>query len=278
MNSQAEMYIGNAEQLTLFSEALPASPSALRDAAELLVTNVISGRLSCGLYAKLDQDGLWRKIRQGFSQLKDSLAMSASGLRGSSSGRSCARLPRWGIAVDGVCGVPVTWVRRTNGKGCSSWPTVKASDGYHGGPNSRGSKGNPDLCAAVLWATPAAQDGKNATLPQSQADRDTLPGHVISNLWATPNVPNGGRVNPPEMSPTGRMPDGSKRQVGLEEQVKTAGRLSGYCLNADWTEQLMGLPIGFTGPYGRPDVVVINTRGSRRASSPAGRRRDGPNG
>ncbi len=39
-------------------------------------------------------------------------------------------------------------------------------------------------------------------------------------LWQTPNVPNGGRVNPINMSPTGKMPNGKKRQVGLEHQVK----------------------------------------------------------
>lgn len=40
------------------------------------------------------------------------------------------------------------------------------------------------------------------------------------SLWQTPNVPNGGRVNPPDMTPTGMMPDGRKRQVGLEHQVR----------------------------------------------------------
>jgi DNA (cytosine-5)-methyltransferase 1 len=39
-------------------------------------------------------------------------------------------------------------------------------------------------------------------------------------MWLTPNVPNGGRVNPADMSPTGKMPDGTKRQVGLENQAK----------------------------------------------------------
>lgn len=43
-----------------------------------------------------------------------------------------------------------------------------------------------------------------------------------SLLWQTPNVPNGGRVNPPDMTETGKMPDGRKRQVGLEHQVKMA--------------------------------------------------------
>jgi len=31
------------------------------------------------------------------------------------------------------------------------------------------------------WATPAAQDGKNSTLPPSQGVRDTLPGNVIAS-------------------------------------------------------------------------------------------------
>jgi hypothetical protein len=39
-------------------------------------------------------------------------------------------------------------------------------------------------------------------------------------LWPTPNVPNGGRVNPPGTSPTGMAPDGSKKQIGLENAVK----------------------------------------------------------
>ena len=45
-----------------------------------------------------------------------------------------------------------------------------------------------------------------------------------SSLWHTPNVPNGGRVNPPEMSPTGKLPNGKKRQVGLEHQVRMVER------------------------------------------------------
>ena len=68
-------------------------------------------------------------------------------------------------------------------------PTVTATVGEKGGPNQRDSSGRPGL-------------------------------QMAAQLWQTPNAPNGGRVNPPEMSPTGMMPDGSKRQVGLEHQVK----------------------------------------------------------
>lgn len=49
-------------------------------------------------------------------------------------------------------------------------------------------------------------------------------GETASPLWHTPNVPNGGRVSSLEMSPTGKMPDGKKRQVGLEHQVRMVER------------------------------------------------------
>jgi hypothetical protein len=57
------------------------------------------------------------------------------------------------------------------------WPTPKAQNasgaGIHG-------EGGLDLQTATkLWATPAAQDSKNATLPQSQAGRDSLPGDML---------------------------------------------------------------------------------------------------
>ena len=68
------------------------------------------------------------------------------------------------------------------------FPTPTASMAEHGGPNQRCSSGRPGLQMAAM-------------------------------MWQTPNVPNGGRVNPTNMSPTGKMPDGRKRQVGLEHQV-----------------------------------------------------------
>lgn len=49
-------------------------------------------------------------------------------------------------------------------------------------------------------------------------ERPSLTG--LAKQWATPNVPNGGRVNPPGTGPTGMTPDGRKKQVGLEDQVK----------------------------------------------------------
>ena len=95
-----------------------------------------------------------------------------------------------------------------------------------------------------------------------------------SLFWHTPNVPNGGRVNPLEMSATGKLPDGRKRQVGLEHQVRMVERrlwppptqsdgtggpgnsgrdggdnlrtAVGGSLNPEWVELLMGFPPGWT--------------------------------
>lgn len=73
---------------------------------------------------------------------------------------------------------------------------------------------------------PTVRSHEMGAYQYSHGDHDklvmTLTGAV--RLWQTPNVPNGGRVNPAEMSPTGIMPDGRKRQVGLEHQVKMVER------------------------------------------------------
>lgn len=71
------------------------------------------------------------------------------------------------------------------------WPTPIAGDGQTGG--QIGSDGIPRglygltklmgngeiMIPQRQWATPAAQDGKNATLPPSQFTMDTLPGDVM---------------------------------------------------------------------------------------------------
>lgn len=58
-------------------------------------------------------------------------------------------------------------------------PTPRASDGEKGGQNQM-SGGKPALAAIVaMFPTPTAQDAKNSTLPPSQQDRDTVPGHLL---------------------------------------------------------------------------------------------------
>lgn len=64
------------------------------------------------------------------------------------------------------------------------WPTPCASEARQGLQIRReGKKGSQQsLTTAVkLWPTPAAQDSKNATLPVSLRDRDTVPGAMLRN-------------------------------------------------------------------------------------------------
>ncbi len=59
------------------------------------------------------------------------------------------------------------------------WPTPTKSM-YTGDCPSERKRVTPGLQSAVkMWPTPAAQDAKNATLPPSQIDRDTIPGAVM---------------------------------------------------------------------------------------------------
>ena len=73
---------------------------------------------------------------------------------------------------------------------------------------------------ALGWPTPKASDGSK---PSAGKRRDADLDHR-ARLWPTPNVPNGGRVNPPGTSVTGQAPDGSKKQIGLDEVARASAR------------------------------------------------------
>ena len=72
---------------------------------------------------------------------------------------------------------------------------------------------------ALGWPTPkATRTGAN----RARIGKLALPGQA--RLWPTPNVPNGGRVNPPGTSATGQAPDGSKKQIGLDEVARASAQ------------------------------------------------------
>lgn len=97
----------------------------------------------------------------------------------------------------------------------------------------------------ALWSTPAAQDGKNATLPPSLARRDTLVGDVM-RLWHSPSTGDGegGHTSVAGTSPAGRRPDGSKTNTTLANDLQQIGAPG--VLNPDWVEILMGYGVGWT--------------------------------
>lgn len=112
--------------------------------------------------------------------------------------------PRSGTMRRGTCSAQATWVHRNEENGSSFWPTAMTvnttSDRakYHR-PTSGPSRGGPSF---------GLQDAVNMA---SAAE------------WPTPSVGDvtGGRVVPVGTTATGRRPDGSKAQIGLQTAVRT---------------------------------------------------------
>jgi hypothetical protein len=117
-----------------------------------------------------------------------------------------------------------------------TWPTPDANVMNDGeGPETffarqerqkaKGINGNgmgmPLTIAATTWPTPSARDWKGSN-QEEMHDRGTKgpPLNELAVLWYTPNVPNGGRTLGEDTSSTGITPDGTKRQVGLENQAR----------------------------------------------------------
>lgn len=110
------------------------------------------------------------------------------------------------------------------------WATPRASDGDKGGPNQRGSKGDQMLPSQVMWRTPNAQS--------------------VNSL-------RGAGQNPEIRKAQGRQVNLQDQIVGLQDQENsnTNGK-SRAQLNADWVEQLMGIPVGWT------DCAYVETESS----------------
>ena len=69
------------------------------------------------------------------------------------------------------------------------------------------------------WGTPSAHE---RTHTPRLVDHGKQLANQVSRQWMTPNVPNGGRTPALPMSPTGVKADGTKGQIGLENQVRWA--------------------------------------------------------
>lgn len=116
----------------------------------------------------------------------------------------------------------------------SLWPTPRASDATHGGPNQRDSKGNYALTGAVhhpeakMWPTPTAS-------------QDWKPVRKLA-----PSEANGSH---------GTMLVGAVGDMNPE--------LIGGQLNPQWVEWLMGFPIGWT------DLKPLETQSFHSKSIPS---------
>ena len=90
------------------------------------------------------------------------------------------------------------------------------------GAGTEGRDGGLNLqTAATSWLTPRVTTGEYTRDGRTGTERATIEGQAA--MWKTPDVPNGGRALKPGTSETGRRPDGSKAQVGLENQTRMWG-------------------------------------------------------
>lgn len=122
------------------------------------------------------------------------------------------------------------------GSGCSSWPTAVANDdnktpeahlamkkrmGERDGSNANRTAITSLNVLVQQWPTPmAGTPAQNGNSAEGNSDFSRRAEELAAAMWKTPDVPNGGRAMPDGMTLTGRKLDGTKGQVGLENQAK----------------------------------------------------------
>lgn len=185
-----------------------------------LVSLIVKGTLPApvfgesmpGLFASLNQDGLWLKTWQGYCQ------SLLPGFVEEDSELYSETWTKWGIVLDGHAMELPMLERHTNESECSLWPTTSVCGNYNRkGASATSGDGldtavkkmhSVNLSQAVNWPTPRAREGNSGSYGcasiERNADRNYLDGVVIKK----------------------------------EEKPGN--------LNADWVELLMGLPIGWT--------------------------------
>lgn len=185
---------------------LPAASSAIK-------TRAISGRTSNASFQK--------------SSRPSASSKTSADIYDWASSKSTMTFDQWVIALRRGCLQRRKSARHTGENGFSSWLTPRAQETSEKQDTFvRRNDDRTDRCfgsltaQTALWPTMTATDG-NKGGPNSRHGSGSLhlPAAAVQQQWYTPNVPNGGRVNPKEMSPTGAMPNGKKRQVGLENQA-----------------------------------------------------------
>ena len=129
--------------------------------------------------------------RESFARLNLRFASSKTSrdlFKAADSNPSYLTLPKAGSMRSGVILKRAPLALRTSASECSSWPTARATDGEKGGPNQRGSRGDPTLPGmTALWATPDANTStySNGVYGQNLREQTTL--------WSSPNAHDGRR-------------------------------------------------------------------------------------
>ena len=206
------------EQLTLFQEDSPASPSVWLESKKRKKTIVTYGLKCCELSENLRRVGL--SVR---TYLESCVLPLPTLYR------------TWSVkAITSSCLILKLRLseRRTGGNASRLLPTVTASIGEQVCPET-----------VQLWSTPTANDAKNSTLPPSQLKRCGLPGQIMRTMYPTPTTGAG------LCGGTGNYQQLKKKEQDGEitpEECRSMAAGNGGQLNPDWVEAMMGFPVGWT--------------------------------
>ncbi len=193
--------------------AIRANHSPLPDASSATKTHDISGRTSPASFQK--------------SSLPYASSKTSADIYDWASSKSTMTFDKWVIALRRGCLLRRKSALPTGANGSSSWLTPRAQETSEKQETFVRRNGDrTDQCfgsltaQTALWPTVTATDGLKGG-PNSRHGSGSLhlPAAAVQQQWYTPNVPNGGRSNPKDMSATGALPNGKKRQVGLENQA-----------------------------------------------------------
>jgi len=242
-------------QLTLFAEAFPASPTPwLVDAADL-PTSATSGPTSLDSFASVNPDGSWRKTSQGYSQvtLDGSLEVFSE------------TWPRAGMTRSGIAFQRAPLAPLTGETASGLLPTPKKGDAEQGANRTGRStaaqtiKAGWNLIEAVrFWPTPCTTDAKSVPYQKGKGNKryPMLLGAVRpETMWPTPKSSASG-------------PDYARRDREGSGGDDLATAIGGQ-LNPTWVEWLMGYPLGWTACATSAMRSSRRSRnGSRAASSP----------
>jgi hypothetical protein len=176
-----------SNQLTLFAEAFPVSPTPWLASVPAAATSAISGPPSLDSFASVNPDGSWRKTSQGYSQVT---------LDGSLEPFS-ETWPRAGMTLSVTAYRLPPRDHFIGEREFGSWPTPTGRDHKDGTAKSCENVPTNGLLGRVIHLpTPTVGDSKNAR--NSTAVRHRIPptGIHAGDTLTDVVVPAGGSLNP----------------------------------------------------------------------------------
>lgn len=154
---------------------------------------------------------------------------------------------------------------QTSLSGQVRWPSPRATDGRNGGPGQKNGRGKVDMlpgAVAEMWPSPRAHRGG------AELRRWASPDAAVMNDRESPDTFLARRAR---LRAQDRKRNGNGAGIPLSVMVlMEEAKQPDTPLSADWVEQLMGWPNGWTLPgplfsaLGLQDGERRNTRGKRR--------------